>query len=284
VSPRLLSGAALAAIALCACGKRPACREGQAAASVRSLPSQVSAEAGQRIHAHAHNDYEHPRPLQDALDQRFYSVEADVYFDRGNFKVAHSSWDASKGSLKDLYLDPLQARVDAAGSVYGDGERFTLWIDIKDSDPAMPDALRQLLDGFSMLSRFTDQGSTPGPVTAVLTGDAGMKAAVVAAPDRRAVRDSNDYAPDDPPFDGRWGFYALSWGSYLDWGGSGALPEADRARMACIAENAHAGGRQVRFYATPDRSEDWQAELANGTDFINSDHLAELSAVLASAP
>ncbi|HYV46194.1 MAG TPA: hypothetical protein VFA20_15095 [Myxococcaceae bacterium] len=274
-------GVALAAALGGACAKRPACREGQEAASVRSAPSAV---AGQRIHAHAHNDYEHPHPLQDALDQRFSSVEADVYFDGGSFKVAHNSWDASKGSLKELYLDPLQARVDAGGSVYGDGEPFTLWIDIKDSNPAMPDALRGLLDGFSMLSRFTDQGTTPGPVTAVLTGDAGMKAALVAAPDRRAVRDSNDYAPDDPPADGRWGFYALSWGDYLGWGGSGELPEEDRARMACIMDNAHASGRKVRFYATPDRAEDWQAELANGTDYINTDHLAELSAVLASAP
>src|SRR5262245_58578952 len=29
--------------------------------------------------AHAHNDYEHPRPLFDALDQGFCSVEADIY-------------------------------------------------------------------------------------------------------------------------------------------------------------------------------------------------------------
>src|SRR5262249_1980163 len=30
------------------------------------------------IHAHAHNDYEHTRPLFDALDQGFCSVEADI--------------------------------------------------------------------------------------------------------------------------------------------------------------------------------------------------------------
>ena len=28
---------------------------------------------------HAHNDYEHPRPLFDALDQKFQSVEADIW-------------------------------------------------------------------------------------------------------------------------------------------------------------------------------------------------------------
>src|SRR5207237_4622701 len=31
------------------------------------------------IHAHAHNDYEHTRPLLDALDHGFCSVEADIH-------------------------------------------------------------------------------------------------------------------------------------------------------------------------------------------------------------
>ena len=29
--------------------------------------------------AHAHNDYEHARPLHDALEHGFWSVEADIY-------------------------------------------------------------------------------------------------------------------------------------------------------------------------------------------------------------
>ena len=33
--------------------------------------------------AHAHNDYYHKRPLLDALDQGFCSVEADVFFAQG---------------------------------------------------------------------------------------------------------------------------------------------------------------------------------------------------------
>ena len=36
-------------------------------------------EAGPLAQAHAHNDYEHTRPLHDALDHSFTSVEADVW-------------------------------------------------------------------------------------------------------------------------------------------------------------------------------------------------------------
>ena len=39
--------------------------------------------------AHAHNDYEHTRPLQDALDHGFTSVEADVWLVDGELRVVH---------------------------------------------------------------------------------------------------------------------------------------------------------------------------------------------------
>ncbi|HEY3789313.1 MAG TPA: hypothetical protein VGL71_10685, partial [Urbifossiella sp.] len=35
-------------------------------------------------HAHAHNDYEHKRPLLDALEQGFCSVEADIWLSSKN--------------------------------------------------------------------------------------------------------------------------------------------------------------------------------------------------------
>src|SRR4030095_12119754 len=41
------------------------------------------------LRAHAHNDYEHTRPLLDALEQGFCSVEADIYLIDGELRVAH---------------------------------------------------------------------------------------------------------------------------------------------------------------------------------------------------
>ena len=43
--------------------------------------------------AHAHNDYEHTRPLFDALDQGFNSVEADVFLVDGKLLVGHTAFD-----------------------------------------------------------------------------------------------------------------------------------------------------------------------------------------------
>ena len=39
--------------------------------------------------AHAHNDYYHRRPLLDALDQGFCSVEADIYLVEDRLLVGH---------------------------------------------------------------------------------------------------------------------------------------------------------------------------------------------------
>ena len=56
----------------------------------------LAAEPTPLVHAHAHNDYEHKRPLFDALEQGFCSVEADVWLVEGKLLVAHEA--ASQGS------------------------------------------------------------------------------------------------------------------------------------------------------------------------------------------
>src|SRR5918996_24410 len=62
--------------------------------------------------AHAHNDYEHERPLLDALDHGFTSVEADIYLVDGELRVGHDPEDLRPGrTLQSLYLDPLAQRV-----------------------------------------------------------------------------------------------------------------------------------------------------------------------------
>ena len=44
------------------------------------------AEPTPLLHGHAHNDYLHPRPLLDALDQGFCSVEADIFLVDGKLQ------------------------------------------------------------------------------------------------------------------------------------------------------------------------------------------------------
>ncbi len=70
--------------------------------------------------AHAHNDYEHRRPLFDALHHGFTSVEADIWLVDGELCVAHDLVDTDPcRTLSELYLDPLRTIVHAnRGRVY----------------------------------------------------------------------------------------------------------------------------------------------------------------------
>ncbi|MBI1390337.1 MAG: hypothetical protein GC154_18005 [bacterium] len=231
--------------------------------------------------AHSHNDYTRPHPLTDALDNQFYSVEADIYLVDGKIVVTHNlpDWEAT---LKENYLDPLQKRVDEKGSVYGDGLPFLLWVDVKRGGADLKQALTELLDGYSMLSVYSDAEVKPGPVTLILTGDDAFKRDYVTLPVRKACRDSNDYSPDDPKADHGWTWYAVSWGKLFNWKGSGPFPEAERAKLKDVVADMHAKGRKIRFYSTPETPVYWQAALDAGVDLINTDLLKDVHDFLTS--
>ncbi|GAA4427846.1 hypothetical protein GCM10023169_28280 [Georgenia halophila] len=63
------------------------------------------------------------------------------------------------------------------------------------------------------------------------------------------------------------------------------MPDDERAQLQQIVDDAHAGGYQVRFWATPESVTDareavWRALIDAGVDQINTDHLPELEAFL----
>lgn len=246
----------------------------------RSVP-----DAGFLPYAHSHNDYQHERPLLDALDARFYSVEADIWLRSGQVAVSHDSY-SSKGLLKELYLDPLQARVDAqGGSVHGDGVQFVLWLDLKDGSYGLRAELEKLLAQYPMFSVFTDDAESTGPVVAVLTGnDASKKVFVDESGTRRALRDSNNYSPSDPAADNRWRYYALDWPKYIAWDGVAEIPSEERKRLGCLVGDIHQKGKKVRFWAAPFTVEFNAEMIAAGVDFIGTDNPGALAQFLSEVP
>ena len=88
-----------------------------------------------QVKIHAHNDYEKPHPLTNALANKVYIVEADVFLRDGELLVAHSDKDISKErSLNALYLDPIIALFKKyKGQIAADEEYHpSLMIDVKD--------------------------------------------------------------------------------------------------------------------------------------------------------
>lgn len=246
----------------------------------------VLAIAQPTVLKHAHNDYEHPRPLWDALDQGFNSVEADVYLIDGVVYVYHdrpAQPDPAR-TLQKLYLDPLAARIKAnRGKMYpGDAQPFFLMIDIKADGPAVYAALQQLLAPHRRwLTQFKGTRTKAGAVTIFLSGDRPI--AQVLGEKVRWV------ALDGRPSDLGKGFTAAqfpvisdSYYNHLRWRGQGEMPAAEREKLQALAAKVHAEGKRLRLWATPEGPAAWQAWLDCGIDLINTDQLAELEQFLQS--
>jgi glycerophosphoryl diester phosphodiesterase len=73
---------------------------------------------------------------------------------------------------------------------------------------------------------------------------------------------------------------SANWNLVFAWRGEGPIPETDKSKLTELVQQAHAQGRQVRFWATPEKEAVWQELLAAGVDRINTDKLPELQAFL----
>lgn len=122
--------------------------------------------------AHAHNDYEHPRPLFDALSHGFRSVEADVWLVDGELCIGHDAPDCSR-TLESLYLEPLAEIAGANGGEIYDGatEPLRLYVDVKDGGQAVWDVLAdQLDDRPQLVSSWANDRETTRAVEVVVSG------------------------------------------------------------------------------------------------------------------
>lgn len=234
------------------------------------------------VHAHAHNDYNHERPLLDALDHGFCSVEADIYLVDGQLLVAHNRDDVDPArTLQALYLDPLQKRVhENGGHVYPNGPRFILLVDIKENGEATYTVLRDVLRQFKeMLTSFTPTSTTEGAVTVILSGD--RPTSVLAAEAHRYAAIDGRVSDLDAPIN--FNLVPLisdNWRSQFDWFGSGPMPSEVHDKLYGITKKAHEAGCLVRFWGIPPREDLWKALREAGVDLINTDNLAQLQQYL----
>ncbi|MEU2113577.1 phosphatidylinositol-specific phospholipase C/glycerophosphodiester phosphodiesterase family protein [Streptomyces sp. NPDC019507] len=266
-----------------------------AGAVATTVPAQAAARpAGARPggvrplrRAHAHNDYLHTRPLHDALDHGFTSVEADVFLVDGELLVAHEPAQLDpRRTLARLYLEPLLARIRANhGSVYlGHHRPVQLLIDIKnDGVDTYRELHRQLAAYRMILTTYAHGRVRPAAVTAVVSGDRAARAPMEAQDVRHAFYDGrlDDLAAPAPAPASFIPLVSGNWTQSFAWQGDGPFPEAERARLDSIVSTAHSRGQRVRFWATPDapgaaRDAVWRELLGARTDHINTDDLAGL--------
>jgi hypothetical protein len=231
-------------------------------------------------HAHAHNDYEHARPLLDALDRGYGSVEADVYLVDGALLVAHAR-DSVRAdrTLESLYLAPLRAWIGARGGrVYADRPPLTLLIDVKSHAESTWVALEPLLRRYDdVIASWHGDSMATRPVIALISGERPLLT-LPAQRDRWAGLDGRladlDAAHGPPAV--AMPLVSDDWKRITDWRGRGAPPDSARRRVAQAVARAHAQGRRLRFWNTPDVPVVWRLLVRSGVDLIGADDLDAL--------
>jgi hypothetical protein len=239
--------------------------------------------------AHAHNDYRHTRPLHDALDNGFCSVETDVHLVDGKLLVGHAVEDTDpKRTLQSLYLDPLRDHVKRNGGCVFPAKRdqsLTLMVDLKTEGGPTYEVLRDALLPYNdiLTMTFLDGTVNPRPVTVILTGRV-PRAWVAREPVRFVACDGilEDLATRPAPALDLVPQVNAKWDALFTWHGVGAMPKEQQFELRKLAARAHEQRRKIRFWAAPDNPAAWETMFGCGVDLINSDDLPGLRRFLLS--
>ncbi len=231
---------------------------------------------GQSIHpnAHAHNDYEHPRPLLDALRNGFRSVEADVHLIDGALYVAHSKPKPSAArTLQVLYLNPLDSLLNLDSKIHPI-ESIVLLIDIKTE---ATHTLQKLLDVIGQYPHLFSPDSPNHFVRVVISGNR----------DYTMILDSRNVSIDGRPDDLDKGYSSDKmplisdhFGNWMHWNGKGTPNASELQHIRTLARRVHAENKKLRLWAIPDNEQAWGVLLDAGVDLINTDRLADLHVFL----
>jgi glycerophosphoryl diester phosphodiesterase len=233
-------------------------------------------------HAHAHNDYEHARPLYDALDHGFCSVEADIWLTPDGLLVAHDRKDLKpKRTLQSLYLDPLrQLTKTNGGSVFSEGPPFYLLIDVKTEAEATYAALAAVLAKYADILSVTRDGKLETKaVTVILSGNRAFDTIAKQSVRYVGIDGRPENLDTNPPAD-LYPWVSANWTLLFKWKGDGPMPAAERDKLHAFVKQAHEQNRKIRFWATAETETMWKELLAANVDFINTDKLPELQQFL----
>lgn len=247
---------------------------------------QPATSAATYVVKHSHNDYLRTRPLQDALEAGFESVEADVHLVDGQLLIGHDHWQLKpERTLESMYLKPLQARVRASASrrVQPHSEHFYLLIDVKSAAEPTYHSIDAVLRKYpDLLSEYRDGSFISRAVTIVISGNV-ARDTILKQSHRFASFDGRegDLWSDVPVSAMPW--ISESWSRLFKWRGGGPMPEQERERLAHFVGAAHTKGRLVRFWGVPEKEEVWRELLDHRVDILGTDMPQRLTKFLSAS-
>jgi hypothetical protein len=227
----------------------------------------------------AHNDYEHRRPLHDALELGFCAVEADIFATNSSLLVGHSARDLRPDrNLIDLYLEPLAQRVRSnGGKVHRGGPEFLLLIDIKTEAEPTYAALKPVLNRYrDILTSFHGVEVRTNAIRVVLSGERPI-ATVSNEVDRLACLDGRTVDLDSTASPSLIPLISDNWSTLFRWRGIGPISDQEKKALKSLVTRAHQQRRTFRLWAAPDVPAAWELQRELGVDWINTDKLEDFA-------
>jgi alkaline phosphatase len=222
----------------------------------------------QNVLIHSHNDYEQVEPLANALRNKVYSFEADIYLVNDTLKVAHDKKNLlTAPSLNSLYIQPIVNLFQTHhGRISSDSSYAPiLMIDIKEKGEEALNALVKLLS--TNLSVF-DRKKNSKAVQIVISGDRGDILKWPSWPTFILFdgRINEQYSKEQLE---RVAFISDSYFNYTK------QKETTDSLIKQLAIKTHQMKKLLRLWAIPDNSSSWTHLRELGVDIINTDKVAE---------
>lgn len=233
------------------------------------------------LNAHSHNDYEQKTPFFLAYNAHFGSIEADIWAVEGELFVAHDRNKITPSRTMDqLYIQPIvELFKKNKGQAWNDSKAtFQLLIDLK---TGVEPTLSLLVAKLKKYPEVFDPSVNKNAVRVTITGNRPDPAKFGLYPGF-IFFDGNISLKYDAEQLKRVGIYSENLGNYSSWKGTEAIPGNEEKRVKLIIDSVHTIGKRIRFWNAPDTPEAWNKLMSLRVDYLNTDHIPELSSFLKS--
>ncbi|TMI65373.1 MAG: glycerophosphodiester phosphodiesterase [Bacteroidetes bacterium] len=217
---------------------------------------------------HAHNDYHRPEPFTNAIRNKVFSIEVDIFLVGNKLLVAHDKDEIPTASTLDsFYLQPIIELFRKHKGTITDDTAYApvLMIDIKENaEPVLAALFKLLAHHPSVFDRSVNRKA----VQIVISGDRGPSFKWATYPSNILF----DGRPNEPYDDAklqRIAFISDSWVPY------NLPPNDDFERLKQVIDKVHSMKKRIRLWASPDNPESWKLQKELGIDIINTDKVTE---------
>ncbi len=220
-----------------------------------------------QLRIHAHNDYQKAEPLTNALRNKVFSIEADIYLYNNKLVVAHDKKELPTApTLDSLYLQPIiNLFKQHRGAISKDSNYApVLMIDIKENGDAVIAELIKLLSPH----RFVfDRSMNKKAIQVVISGDRTASSKWNSYPSY-ILFDGRPYEVYDSASMSRVAYISDSYLKYI-------TPQDSTSRLEELVRKVHDKGKLLRLWAAPDDPLSWKQLQKLGVDIINTDKVDE---------